>query len=294
MKDDVETFERFRPRLLGVGYRMLGEMAAAEDVVQETWLRWRMADVDDIRDPGAWLATTATRVAIDALRAAKARRETYLGPWLPEPISPDDARSFGADFPTTGAELASDVSLALLHVLERLAPEERAALLLRDAFDFAYADLAAAIGKSEPACRKLVSRARERVRAERPRFAVSREQHRDLLARFTEAARVADAARLSALFAPDAIAYTDGGGRVKAALNPIRGAENVVRFVCGLSRKLSFDPGSGVATEINGRPAVLWSYEGTRAAVTVEGDGGRIRALFVILNPDKLGRLPFG
>jgi RNA polymerase sigma-70 factor (ECF subfamily) len=293
MKGDVAIFERHRARLLNIGYRMLGEMSAAEDVVQETWLRWRMAETDDIRDPRAWLSTATVRLSLDALRAARTRRETYVGPWLPEPILPEDMRAFAADAPAEHAELASDLSLALMHVLERLSPEERAALILHDAFDFGYDEIAATLGKAEPACRKLVSRARDRVKTDRPRFTASSDQHRDLLARFAKAATGADAKELAMLFAPDAIAYTDGGGRVTAALNPIYGAEKVVRFVVGVASKLEL--GSSLrwtATEINGRPAMISIAEGDpMTAITIESDGERITAIYVQRNPDKLVRL---
>lgn len=293
MKGDVVLFERHRARLLNIAYRMLGEMAAAEDVVQEAWLRWRGAEADDIRDPRAWLSTATIRLALDALRAARARRESYVGPWLPEPILPEDTRLFAADAPSDHAELASDLSLALMHVLERLSPEERAALILHDAFDFGYDEIAATLGKAEPACRKLVSRARERVKTDRPRFTASNDQHRDLLARFAKASAVADAAELAALFAPDAIAYTDGGGRVTAALNPIYGAPKVVRLVLGLARKLSLAAQlEWKATEINGRAAILINVANEApTAITLETDGERITAVYVQRNPDKLARL---
>jgi RNA polymerase sigma-70 factor (ECF subfamily) len=292
MKGDVVIFERHRARLLNIAYRMLGEMAAAEDVVQEAWLRWRAAETDDIRDPRAWLSTATVRLSLDGLRAARARRETYVGPWLPEPILPDDTRIFAADAPAEHAELASDLSLALMHVLERLSPEERAALILHDAFDFGYDEIAATLGKAEPACRKLVSRARERVKTDRPRFTPSSDQHRDLLTRFAKASTAADAKALAALFAPDAIAYTDGGGRAAAALNPIYGAEKVVRFIVGLARR--FDPATlqWTATEINGRAAIVSIADGDPlTAITLETDGKQITAIYVQRNPDKLARL---
>src|SRR5689334_6605346 len=233
----LDAFREHRTHLLGIAYRMLGEMGSAEDVVQEAWLRWRRIDAADIRDARAWLSAATVRLSLDALRKARARRETYVGPWLPEPILPDDMRAFAADAPAARAELASDLSLALLHVLERLAPEERAALILHDAFDCDYAEIAAALEKSEAACRKLVSRARERVRTGRPRFAASRDAHRDLLLRFAQANTATDPHELTALLAPDAIAYSDGGGRVAAALKPIYGADKIGRFVTGLRRK---------------------------------------------------------
>ena len=293
MKGDVAIFERHRPRLLNIAYRMLGEMAAAEDVVQEAWLRWRRAKTDEIRDPLAWLSTAAMRLALDALRSARARRESYVGPWLPEPILPDDARIFAADAPAEHAELASDLSLALMHVLERLSPEERAALILHDAFDFDYGEIAATLSKTEPACRKLVSRARERVKTDRPRFTATGDHHRDLLARFAKASAAANAQELAALFAPEAIAYTDGGGRAKAALNPICGADKVIRFIVGLASKFEFtDTLRWTTTEINGRPALVSIADGDPlTAITLESDGERITAIYVLRNPDKLERL---
>jgi RNA polymerase sigma-70 factor, ECF subfamily len=233
------------------------------------------------------------RLALDALRAARARRETYVGPWLPEPILPDDTRLFAADAPAEHAELASDLSLALMHILERLTPDERAALILHDAFDFGYDEIAATLNKNEPACRKLVSRARERVKTDRPRFTASSDQHRDLLARFAKAAVAADAKELASLFAPDAIAYTDGGGRVAAALNPIYGAEKVVRFVVGVASKVNLaETLRWTAAEINGRPAMVSIAEGDPlTAMTIETDGERITAIYVQRNPDKLARL---
>ena len=227
------------------------------------------------------------------MRRARARRETYVGPWLPEPILPDDARAFSAETPDASAELASDLSLALLHVLERLSPEERAAFILHDAFDCDYRDIAATLGKSETAARKLVSRARARVRHDRPRRNVSREQHLDLLARFARATAERDSAALQQLFAPDVVFYTDGGGRVTAALNPIFGSDKVERFIFGLARKRSKAEAfpSIVAMEINGRPGLVIALNGKiDSTLDIETDGERIVALYLVRNPDKLAR----
>jgi len=289
----ADSFEPHRPRLLSIAYRMLGEWAGAEDVVQEAWLRWSRADAAEIRDPAAWLSTVTMRLALDALRAAKARRETYVGPWLPEPLLPDDIRLLGADAAADRVELASDLSLALMHVLERLSPEERAALILHDAFDFNHREIAGALDKSETAARKLVSRARERVKADRPRFHATTQQREDLLLRFATASAGMDAAELAKLFAPDAIAYTDGGGRVRAALNPIRGADKIARFVIGLARKFSaLGPPKWRLSEINQRAAIVLAYEGEPASVlTLDGEGGLVTALYVLRNPDKVSRV---
>lgn len=293
---DIALFERHRAHLRNIAYRMLGEMAAAEDVVQEAWLRWRTVDAREIRDPRAWLSAVTVRLSLDALRKLRARRETYVGPWLPEPILPDDARAFAADAPAAHAELASDLSLALLHMLERLSPEERAALILHDAFDCGYDAIAATLEKSEDACRKMVARARERVRSGRPRHRATPEQHRDLLARFAAAAVTNDPKALEALFTEDIVAYTDGGGRVAAALNPIFGADKIVRFFSGLARKYA-DKGTPVvsATDINGEPGLLLMLDGAIfAAMTIECDGDRICALYAVRNPEKLTRVSSG
>ena len=292
-EDRLATFEAQRTHLIGIAYRMLGEMSAAEDVAQEAWLRWRRVEGEDIRDPRAWLSAVTVRLSLDALRKARARRESYVGPWLPEPITPDDTRALAADAPAARAELASDLSLALLHVLERLSPEERAALILHDAFDCDYATIAAALEKNEAACRKLVSRARERVKQDRPRFEVSRDQHQDLLLRFAHASAARSEGQLLSLLAPDAIAYTDGGGKVAAALNPIYGADKITRFILGLARKFYSDAElASTVVEINGRPGLLLQTDGEFfGAITIESDGERITGLYVVRNPDKLTRI---
>jgi RNA polymerase sigma-70 factor (ECF subfamily) len=290
---DLATFEAHRTHLIGIAYRMLGEMSAAEDVAQEAWLRWQRADGEEIRDPRAWLSAVAVRLSLDALRKARTRRETYVGPWLPEPILPDDVRALAADAPAARAELASDLSLALLHVLERLSPEERAALILHDAFDCDYSVIAQALEKSEAACRKLVSRARERVKTERPRHTVDRGQHQDLLQRFAAASASADVTALTKLFAPDVVLYSDGGGKAKAALNPIYGADKVTRFLAGVMSK--FRPKNGfevVLVEMNGMPGFVLQEDGAlHSALTVEFDGDTLSALYFVRNPDKLERL---
>jgi len=293
MTESTGTFEAQRGHLLGIAYRMLGEMAAAEDVVQEAWIRWQRTNAAEIKDVRAWLSTVTIRLSLDALRAARARRESYVGPWLPEPILPDDLRALAADGPAEKAELASDLSLALLHVLERLSPEERAAFILHDAFDCDYPEIAATLGKSEAACRKLVSRARERVRAGRPRFQVSDKQHRALLERFAQATATQDASQLAQFLAPDVVFYSDGGGRATAALLPVYGADKVSRLVAGLLRKFWQ---RGVPTfmplDLNGHPGLVLTMGGQIiSTMNLESDGECITAFYVMRNPDKLGRV---
>lgn len=289
----TSQFEANRAHLTGIAYRMLGEMAAAEDIVQDAWLRWRGAETKAIRDVRAWLSAVTMRLCLDALRSARARRERYVGPWLPEPLVPDDTRILAADTPAAHAELASDLSLALLHVLERLSPDERAALILHDAFDCDYARIAAMLGKSEPACRKLVSRARERVKADRPRNAVRPEDHRALVARFSAAAASFDAENIAALLAPDVVLYSDGGGRVPAALNPVHGADHVSRLVVGIARKFYAGVDArALGIEVNGEPGLALVAGNMLASVTtLDVDGDRVAAVFVMRNPDKLERI---
>jgi len=288
----TDAFEAERAHLLGLAYRMLGEMAAAEDIVQEAWIKWSGTDRDQIRDAHAWLSTVTIRLALDALRSARSRREVYVGPWLPEPLLPDDTRAFAADAPAARAELASDLSLALLFVLERLSPEERAAFILHDAFDCDYATIAAMLEKSEPACRKLVSRARESVRQDRPKQSVSNDQHRDLLARFAQATMTQNADALAQLFAPDIVFYSDGGGVVAAALNPIFGADKVQRFILGLIRKFTDAARTNfLPIEVNGRPGVVLVLDDQiHSVLDIETDGERITSAFLVRNPEKLAR----
>src|SRR5262245_34445404 len=231
-QDRSAVFARERGKLWGVAYRMLGSRADAEDAVQEAYLRWHDARIEDIRAPQAWLVTTVTRLCIDRLRQLRAEREHYLGPWLPEPLvgeAPPPA--------SEAAELASDLSVALLAVLERLAPEERAAFLLREAFDVDYAQIAQTLGKSEAACRQIVSRAAKRVRAEKPRVQVNLDAKTRLLDGLVRALQTHDQNALLAILAEESTWTADGGGKQKAARKQVRGAAHVARFAVGVYRK---------------------------------------------------------
>ncbi|HSN33089.1 MAG TPA: sigma-70 family RNA polymerase sigma factor, partial [Ideonella sp.] len=218
--DGVDTlFAAARPRLFAIAYRMLGTRADAEDVLQDAWLRWHRADRASLQSAEAWLVTVVTRLAIDRLRAAKAEREAYVGWWLPEPlVEPVDERT-----PEAAAELAGELSVALLWVLERLGPEERAAFLLRQVFDHDYAEIAALLDRSEAACRQMVHRASERVQQERPRFEVPPAAHRQLVERFMHAARSGERQALKALLADDVAVVGDGGGKVPSFMKILRG-----------------------------------------------------------------------
>jgi RNA polymerase sigma-70 factor (ECF subfamily) len=273
-------FEQSRRRLFGLAYRMLSSKADAEDMVQEAYLRWHQAPADEIRSPEAWLVTVVTRLCIDRLRSAAAERETYPGMWLPEPL-------FG-ESPDEQVELASNLSMAFMILLERLAPAERAAFLLRDVFDCPYSEIARIIGKSEAACRQIVSRARERVRRDQPRFEASEEDRLRLMEKFATAIDAHDEQTLLALFAEDATLTADGGGKTLAARNVIRGAERITRLFLGVARKLK-----GRVTRtfllINGEPGLVTFVDGRPvSALSFVTDGVHIHALYNVLNPDKL------
>ena len=279
---DAAVFERYRPRLFGIAYRMLGSVEDAEDVLQEAFLRWHQADAAAVRAPEGWLVAVTTRIAIDQLRRASTERERYAGAWLPEPISsPSDA-------PDRRLEMVSDLSMAFLVLLEKLGLEERAAFLLRDVFNTDYGEIAQVLGKSESACRQLVHRARERVRGARSRFAVPAETKERLLERFLAAIEADDQEALLALVAEDATWTADGGGRVSASRRTVVGADRIVRLLLGLERKWCVSMRHSVAW-INGEPAIL-THEGDslRCTTSVETDGERLVAFFRVLNPEKL------
>lgn len=276
------TFETHRQRLLSLAYRLLGSPADAEDVVQEAWLRWHGVDRAGIHDPEAWLVTTATRLGLDRLRAVKNARTDYVGPWLPEPLSVDTSPD-----PAEAGEIAGEVSLAFLALLERLGPEERAAFLLKEAFDYDYATIGEWLGHSEANCRQLVHRARERLRTGRPRFAVPRERHRHLLQRFMEASQRGDRAAITALLADDARMISDGGGKVTAALRPLLGAERIARLYWALFQRNAVVPAQ--MGRVNGEPAILRFANGRLHSLTLAvTDGECITELLTLMNPDKL------
>ena len=277
-------FEAARPRLLRVAYRMLGSFAEAEDVVQEAWIRWQGTDRRAVREPEAFLLRTVTRLCLDALGTARARRERYLGAWLPEPLVeplvPEEA-------------VAEDVTLTLMLALERLTPLERAAFLLHDIFDLPFGEVAAAIGRDPAACRQLAARARANVRRDRPRFTVSPQQGHALVDAFLAAATSGDVARLSTLLAADVTMVSDGGGKRPAALNPIVGRDKVLRFYAGIARKAGHVAWHDVRfAVIDGLPgAVLVDAQGGVQTTALAIEDGLIRAVYTVRNPDKLRHL---
>jgi len=283
--DRTALFEAQRPRLERLAYRMLGSVAEAEDAVQDAWLRWTRAP-QDVADPAAWLVRAATRLCIDRLRAAKAARAAYRGPWLPEPlIEPLDADP---------VERAEDVSVAFLLALERLSPLERAVFLLHDVFDEDYAAVAETLDRSEPAVRQLAARARAHVQEARPRFSIRPDKAAELAAAFMAAAATADVAQLSALLAEDAVMVTDGGGKRKAALRVLVGREDIIRLLQGLRWRGGVPEVERIElARINGAPGVVLRLAGgDPETVSFETDAdGRISAIYEVRNPDKLGHV---
>lgn len=278
----VAAFERHRRRLFGIAYRMLGTAADAEDVVQEAYLRWHQADAEALATPEAWLVTVTTRLAIDRLRRSAARRETYVGEWLPEPVA---TATLPPDHDT---EAESDLSLAFLLMLERLGPDERAALLLREVLECDYAEIARILARSEVSARQLVSRAKARVRRRRRRFVIDPERQERLLTRFLSALAAGRQDELLALVASDATFVSDGGGKVAAALNPIHGADRIVRLLLGLERKFANVAEHRLAS-INGEPAFLtWAGNRIYCVTAIDADADRVHAFYRIVNPDKL------
>lgn len=290
---DSEAIHAHRPVLQAIAYRMLGSMAEAEDAVQETFLRWHRQDqaqqLSEIREPKAWLITTLTRHCIDRLRAAKAQRESYVGMWLPEPVVEEPAVE-----PVDRLELAETLSMALLMMLERLSPDERAAFLLYEVFETDYPDVARILGKTEAACRQLVHRAKERVKAGKPRFTPSRAEQEKVMEGFKRAVASGDVAGLAALFSTDATLYSDGGGKAAATLNPIFGAEKIARFFIGVRDKQP--EGARIEPRIvNGSLGYVVTVGDTvLQASHFEFDGDRITAVHIVRNPDKLKHLMRG
>ncbi|PAZ13576.1 RNA polymerase subunit sigma-24 [Streptomyces sp. SA15] len=286
----TDVFEEHRPVLLGVAYRMLGRVADAEDVVQEAWLRWSAADRSEVREPRGYLVRVTTRLAIDRLRQVKARGETYVGPWLPEPYVTD----FGDTVPDTAerAVLADTVSLAVLVVLESLSPLERAVFVLREAFGYPYTEIAAMLERGEPAVRQLAGRARKHVEERRPRYEVDPVQRRDLTERFLAAAGGGDLEGLMSLLAPDVRLVGDSGGKSKAPLRVLETADKVGRFLHGAAQKGAVPDLSFRFLELNGGPALLvLSGDKPDSVFQLDVLDGRIQSVYIIRNPDKLRSL---
>jgi RNA polymerase sigma-70 factor, ECF subfamily len=281
---NVEIFAGHRDRLFGIAYRMLGSRADAEDVLQDAWLRWHEQDASELRSTQAWLTTMVTRLAIDRLRAAKAQRTAYFGPWLPEPLAEVEVAT-----PESHAEFASDVSVAFMHLLERLGEEERAAFVLHDVFECDYDDIAETLGKTPAACRQLVHRARERVTTERRRFRVDEAARIDMLKRFMAAAESGDFDAIKSMFTPDALMTSDGGGKAIAVFRPLLGAARIARLWWAISRRPEAPGIERRLVRVNGEVGLAFYFRGRLHSVaTVDTDGERIHNYYSISNPDKL------
>lgn len=282
-------FDSFRPLLFSIAYRMLSSVADAEDIVQEAFIRYQRALEQDVivESPKAYLSAVTTRLSIDRLRSAKERRETYVGQWLPTPLLT------GEDDPARIVEDEESVSMAFLLALERLNPVERAAFILHDIFDYEYSEVADVVEKSEANCRQLVSRARKHVRAERPRFEVSRQQREELASRFFAALRSGDVDQLASTLAADVAVYGDGGGKAPQWTRPIVGWEAVARLFAGLGRKMRVLDASLVERQINGQPgAILRDRQGSVISVfMLDITDGAVRVIRGVINPDKLHHL---
>ena len=295
--DPLAAFEQHRRLLFTVAYQMLGSVADAEDVVQDTWLRWSATDRADVADPRAYLVRITSRLALDRLGSARSRRESYVGPWLPEPLLTGTSTVAGAappPDPDDAAVLGEQVSLALLVVLETLSPAERAVFVLREVFGLPAGEVAAILGRSEAAVRQTAHRAREHVRARQPRFDADRSAQRVVTERFLAACAGGDVEALLAALAPDVVLVTDGGGRAKAALRPIVGAQKVARFLMATAAQGLSIPGLRLeVTDVNGAPGVVAWVRGepfmTMSLLLVDG---LVERVLVVRNPEKLTGLP--
>jgi RNA polymerase sigma-70 factor (ECF subfamily) len=285
--DRLAEFNRFRGLLFSIAYRMLGTVADAEDILQETFLRWYRAPDAEILSTRAFLVTIVSRLSINHLQSARVQREQYVGQWLPEPIVTES----NAD-PFTISRVDESLSMAFLVVLERLAPVERAVFLLREVFDYEYAEIAQVVGKDEANCRQILRRARQHVAELRPRFKPSPEQREQLLGKFLQATATGDLEELVGLLHAGAALHTDGGGKARAVPNLVYGADNVARAIAGALRKLVPSNLTTRIARINGEPGIVSYLEGRPFSVlTLEVTDDRIKSIYIVTNPEKLAHL---
>jgi RNA polymerase sigma-70 factor (ECF subfamily) len=277
---DEATFEAHRPLLFSIAYRMLGSASEAEDVTQDAWLRAREDEHADVRSPRAYLTTIVTRLCIDHLRSAERTRMKYPGPWLPEPLAEPNQES---------AELASSLTMAFLVLLERLAPTERAVFLLREVFELDFDEIARSVGKSEANTRQILTLARGRLRDSRPRFTVSRRESEEIVRRFRHACGTGNVEELMAVLHADAELVADGGGKAAAATRPVLGADRIAKFVLGYAGKAHWLESDFQLVTINGAPGLLLRHPlSGNGTYSFDIADGRIRAIYVVRNPDKL------
>lgn len=286
-QDRLAAFEQHRSLLFSISYRMLGSRADAEDMVQETFLRWEQASTTEIRDPRAFLVTVITRLCINQLQSARVKREQYFGQWLPEPLLTKAA----TESPVISG-IDGSLSMAFLMLLERLTPMERAVFLLREVFDYEYGEVARMVGQSEANCRQILRRAKQHVTEDRPRFEVSPQDQQRMLQEFLTATSHGDIQGLLALLSKDVVLYTDGGGKATAVPNPIYGAERVARFFFGAQEKLMPKEVVRRFAEINGQPGIVAYHQGRVFGVlTMDVVDQQIRNIYIVRNPDKLERI---
>ncbi|HEX2915549.1 MAG TPA: RNA polymerase sigma-70 factor [Chloroflexia bacterium] len=285
----LDEFNQQRPLLFSIAYRMLGSVMDAEDMLQEAFLRWNSVDGQEIQSPKAYLSTLVTRLCLDQLKSARARREVYVGPWLPEPLVGDAALDV-----TDKAEMLDSVSTAFMLLLENLSPLERAVFLLREVFDYDYAEIAQIVDKSEANCRQMVRRARQHLQERRPRFNASTEQQERLTARFIQATASGDIQGLVSLLTDDIVLYSDGGGKVHAARNPIYGNDKVARFIVGVARKAPPGFTARLLPSADGQLSMVGYAEG-KAFIVINyelDESGRIKTIYMVVNPDKFQGVP--
>jgi len=284
----LAMFEQYRGLLFSIAYRMLGTVADAEDMLQETFIRWQQTKDEDIRSPRAFLVTIISRLCVNQLQSARAQREEYVGEWLPEPIMTDPASD-----PLGLIKVDESLSMAFLILLERLTPIERAVFLLREVFEYEYAEIAAILGQSEPNCRQILRRARQHVGAMRPRFKISERKKKNLLERFLEASTSGDMEGLVSLLASDVVLQSDGGGKGIAVPNLVCGVDKVARGAIGGLQKLLPKNLVHRLAYINGEPGIVSYLNGKPFSVlTIDAGEEQIRAIYVLTNPEKLSRLP--
>jgi RNA polymerase sigma-70 factor (ECF subfamily) len=285
---ELQQFEQHRPMLFAIAYRMLGSVADAEDIVQDSYLFWQKADRSTVHNAGGWLSTVVTRLSINQLKSARSRREEYVGPWLPEPlVCPPQAS------PEENAKLAESLSMAFLLVLERLSPTERAVLLLREVFGYQFREIAPIVEKSETNCRQILARARRRLRQGRPHFESPGAQSEAVLQKFLHSVTTGDVSGLLSVLAPGVTAMTDGGGKARAVPRPIAGAERVVRFFLGTLKKFVPQHREYRDAIINGQQGVI-GYDASRAVqvLTFAISNSHIESIYIINNPEKLKHIP--
>jgi RNA polymerase sigma-70 factor (ECF subfamily) len=284
----LPSFDQYRSLLLSIAYRMLGSVGDAEDMLQETFIRWQQARDQDVRSPRAFLVTIISRLCINHLQSARVKREEYIGQWLPEPIATDPENN-----PLGIIKVDESLSLAFLVLLERLTPVERAVFLLREVFEYEYSEIAAVVDQSEANCRQILRRARQHISAVHPRFKPSAQEQHELLKHFRQASASGDMAQLLALFSQDIVLHSDGGGKATAVPNLVHGADRVARAIVGSLRKLL--PANLVRRilQINGAPCVVNYFNGQpHSTLTLDAAAGRIRAIYIVTNPEKLAHLP--